>query len=711
MKPRFEPLTSTSGLAIIDPIESRRFSLLTPEVVSESPADPADFHFPVTSACSIQTHEITLPYTILAYVRETDGTMITGAEPPADISLPKDEYLIELTSPVKIYLKVESSLNIEGDTDTLRFSFADETTLTVGARSRHKSPAGTITVSDDPVEIMQAISALSSSLKTTSPERSFPTLRGHPPRIERGDELHIPDKFSRPETGISIEVPPEYGKLYPIAPLAFYLGAELIPSNVPKLTTDTGFEYRLDSYRGFEAAIEQAFKQIFLLDCVIRTEGYYPVKLAEREAVEHRLNFDLAELYNRPLAERVETFLEVPYSTIEDTVPTWHRTTFVRPNAENVELLPYIVNDLSIIRTPSQKTVEESDQAEDLWEEINDFQRGSPRKADAVFRSTTESESTMFTRTGRTRSDTVSPRDYVSIPDTDSLEQAWAGRGIPTSGTKLLPAAYNHERTIPDDDVIDVTVICNDSRMQREWNTLSDIYGGRKDIPFKISFEFATSKADLRKLLEAPTDFLHYIGHIDDRGFDCIDGFLDAKSIDNVGMKAFLLNACNSYEQGTSLIEAGASAGIVSLSEVGNQGAIEIGKNLATLFHQGYSVGVGLGLIQEYTAIGSRYIGLGDVGLMLTQSEDSHLLYYEIEECESEDFDVTIYSYPNRICPIGMIMTFWLSEIEEYYFSPGNISTVKTSKSEFKDLLSGEDLPLIVEGQLVWSSEWLSNGD
>ena len=709
MKPRFEPLASTSGLAVIDPIESRRFSLLTPEVVSQSPADPGDFHFPVSSACSIRTSEIELPYTISVYVRQSDGTMVTGVEPPMEVSLPKDEYLIELSSPVKIYLEVESGLEIESGHDTLRASFGDETTLTVGARSRHKSPAGTITVPDDPEQMMQAISVLSSSLKTTSPERSFPTLRGHPPKIERGDELNIPDDFSRPETGVTIEVPPEYKTLYPVAPLAFYLGAELIPGSVPKLTTDTGFEYHLDSHRGFEAEVERVLKQTFFLDCVVRTEGYYPINLAEREVVELRLNLDFATLYDRSLAERTEAYLGVPYETIEDVIPTWYRTTFVRPEAENIELLPYIVNDLSSIQTPSsEEAVTLNEEADGLWEEIDEFQRGSPVNASDVFRSASKSESPRFTRTGRSRNAEMSNRNYVSIPESDTIEQAWAGRGTPTNGTKLLSAAYEQERTVLDDGIIDITVVCNDSRMRREWDTVSEIYGSRDELSIETTIEFGVGKAKLRNLLQESADLFHYIGHVDDRGFDCVDGFLDAKTLDEVGTKSFILNACDSHDQGEGLIEAGASAGIVSLSEVGNRSAIEIGAELARLFHHGFSLGTALNLIREYTASGSRYIGLGDIGLMLIQNEDSNTLFYKILESDDENLTVAIYSCPNRDYPLGSFVAPFLIADQKRYLHPMEGVEVKTSRAEFKRLLEGNMIPVIFEESISWGDTWLS---
>lgn len=706
MEPRFEPLASTSGLAIIDPIESRRFSLLTPEVVSQSPADPKDFHFPVSSACSIRTSEIELPYTVSVYVREADGTMVTDVEPAADISLAKDEYLIELTSPVKIYLKVESELEIEANTDEVGISFGGETTVAVGARSRHKSPAGTITVPDDPEQVMKAISVLSSSLKTTSPERSFPTLRGHPPRIERGDELHIPDGFSRPETDVSIEVPPEYSKLYPVAPLAFYLGAELVPSNEPKLTTKTGFEYRLDSNRSFEEAVERVLKRTFLLDCVVRTEGYYSVELAERDAVESRLKLDFTELYDRPLAERVEAYLDVPYETIEDAIPTWHRTTFVRPDAENVELLPHIINDFSLIRIPPKEELEVDEGSSGLWKEITEFQRGSPSKAGAFFRGTSTSESTSFTRTDGSRNKAISDRDYVSMPETDTIEQAWVGRGIPTSGTKLLSAAYDHEQTLPDDGTIDITVVCNDSRMRREWDMVSEIYGSRDEISINTTVEFGIGKARLRDLLQEPSDLFHYIGHVDGRGFDCLDGFLDTKTLDKVGTKAFLLNACDSFDQGEALIEAGASAGIVSLSEVGNRGAVEIGEMLAKLFHQGFSVGASLTIARRYTDVGSRYVALGDVGLTLAQCEDGVSILYEIVDQSDEFCTVVIHGYPNRDHPFGTIFVPYVLDSNRHFVSSSQFTRAEVPKKDLKEITAGYLVPMVIDDQLIWSDDW-----
>ncbi|PSQ48474.1 hypothetical protein BRD15_05250 [Halobacteriales archaeon SW_6_65_15] len=673
MEPRFEPLSSTSGLTILDPIEKRRFSLLTPAPVSPTPASPDDFYFPVSVARSIHTDEIELPYTISVYVRDEEGAMLTDVEPPADISLPRDRYLVELSSPVKLYLRVESEIEIRADTTTV---------FTADFTPVQRGPNGYI-------------------LKPVADA----TLRGHPPRIERGDELAIPEEFARPDTGVTIEVPPEYAKLYPVAPLAFYLGAELVPGDVPCLRTDTGFEHRLDSHRGFEREVERVLKQTFFLDCVVRTEGYYPIELAERNAVEPHLHFDLADLYDRPLAERVATYLEVPYATIEDEVPTWHRVTFVRPEAEHVELLPYVINDLSLVRTPPcEKPVATGDEGNELWEHIDDFRRSPPERDRAVFRGAAAAGSEEFTRSER--NDRNFPdRDYVSIPETEPIETAWIGEGVPTSGTKLLKEAYEHDRAAPDDGVIDVTVVCNDSRMRREWDMVSEIYGNRDDIAIEADMEFGVGKDHLRELLKEPTDLFHYIGHVDNRGFDCVDGFLDSRVLDEIGMKAFLLNACHSLTQGEALIEAGSSAGIVSLSEVGNRSAVETGKMLAKLFHHGFSIGTAINLVRRYMTIGSNYVGLGDVGMMLTQNEDNNSLFYEVVDEEDEQLRVAVHCYPNRVYRIGSFINPFITGNRVRNLQPLKKENV-ISKKKFEERIDGDMIPVVSDQGIIWSDEW-----
>ena len=55
----------------------------------------------------------------------------------------------------------------------------------------------------------------------------------------------MPDVVDAPDTGITIEVPPEYGAIYTVAPLAYYLGATVEAGTEPALSA-AGRARRLD---------------------------------------------------------------------------------------------------------------------------------------------------------------------------------------------------------------------------------------------------------------------------------------------------------------------------------------------------------------------------------------------------------------------------------------------------------------------------------
>ncbi|PYZ02677.1 hypothetical protein C8039_03465 [Halogeometricum sp. wsp3] len=73
----------------------------------------------------------------------------------------------------------------------------------------------------------------------------------------------------------------------------------------------------------------------------------------ERAAIEPYVDLDFQSLYQQPLAEQVATYLQVPYDVIEDHIPKWRLTTHIDPVPANEEQLPYVVDDLAIVRTTS----------------------------------------------------------------------------------------------------------------------------------------------------------------------------------------------------------------------------------------------------------------------------------------------------------------------------------------------------------------------
>ncbi|MFD1633817.1 hypothetical protein ACOZ4L_13360 [Haloplanus ruber] len=679
----FRTLEERSGLVVADLIERNQFRLFTDRPVSPTPADPAGHRFPVDAAVAVETAEIELPTVVSVCVRDEHGQMLAETEHSAYEEFPAGSYSLELCGPIKIYLRVEGRVTVATDVTQTRIGFDGPSEVRIGARSHHEGPAATLTTTDDPADVMTAVSTFSSALKTTSPERSYPTLRGHPPLVERGDHVEIPDGVTSPETGIRLELPPEYRSIYVATPLAYYLAADVVPSDRPRLVTDRGFEHDLDTMRGFETEIERVLKQTFFLDCVTRTEGYYSVDLHERDAVETDLDLDFEWLYDQSLATQLEEYLSVPFGAVEDELPEWRLTSHVDPRPENVELLPFVTNDLAVVRTPR-----------DQPEPSSAVQTAA---ADEFFRDSA------FTRSASSDDAT---RSYVQPETADSLEQSWIGDGAPIGASKATTDAfYNRLDRTPADGDIGITVVCNDPRMADERDVVDEVYGSREQLPFDVRVHHDLRRAELREVLSAETDLLHYIGHIDAAGFECADGKLDATTLTSAGPDAFLLNACQSYEQGSALIEAGAIAGIVTLSDVINSGAVRMGRMLARLLDQGFTVGSALEVAREDSIIGEQYTVIGDSSLSLARTDGGPPNVCVVRSRTDDRFELEWQSHPSTSFGMGSLVMPWLDEVNEYYLWSGDSRTFELTRKELRQFLSLETVPVKIDGSLVWSDE------
>ncbi|WP_132058823.1 CHAT domain-containing protein [Halorussus amylolyticus] len=702
MYPEFTRLSDAAGLEVVDPIETRRMTFATGRSVEPTPADPGRFTFPVDSACRIRTDRLSLRYAIPVDVRAPDGTHRESIDPPAASEFPAGEHLLELHGPIKVYVRVAGAVGVGTDADSLHFEFGERTAVEIGARSYHSSPAATVTVPDDPEAMMEAISAFSSSLKTTSPERAWPTLRGHPPRVERGDELIVPKGLESPETGVEIRLPPEYGHVYTVAPLAYYLGAEVVAGETARLTTESGASHHLgDDLSAMADETERLLKRTVLLDCVTRTEGYYPDDLHEREVLESRVDLDFAALYDAPFGERLAAYLAVPDDALDDVLPTWHRVTHVEtdPGPEPVELLPYVVNDLSVVRVNAV--------GDDAWtpsetqrrtgEATGDFVRSVGVRSPELSQSGTEDG-------GNSARGVPGDGGYTPLPETDALEQAWIGDRTPIQGTKLLPAAFANETPAPTDGVVEITVVCNDEEMREEWETVSEIYADRDDVQVSATCEFGVTTDDLRDLLARESDMFHFIGHIDGRGFQCPDGVLDAEEIDETGATAVLLNGCRSHDQGIALVEAGANAAVVSLADLWNSGAIEVGETLARLFYHGFSIGHAMEIVREYTSLGNQYVVMGDPGMELAQCNNGIPFIYHLTEVSNRagEWEAEFYTYPLRTHSIGTIVISYAEYIDKYYIASGKCNKRTINKEELEKTIPKWSAPLVLDGELTW---------
>jgi len=703
----FETLADALGVEIVDRVEQLRYQLHTPEQVSPTPVPTEEFHFPVGRGVRMHTQEFVLPSVVSVFVRDGDGDMVSEIEHLDSESLGPGEYILELSTQIKTYIEIEGPVGITADLLEVRFEFAEETAVDVGVRSRHNRPAATITTTEDPTDLMTAISSFGSALKSTSPERSFPTLRGHPPAVELGDKLAVPPSVDPPDTGITLEVPPAYDAIFPLASLSYYLGAEVVSGGRPRLVTDAGFEYAFDYPEGYEDDVARTLKQVFLLDCLARTEGFYAVDLHERNALDPHLDLDWAALYDAPLTERVASYLSVPYDILAEHVPEWRLTAHVEPTADTVEQLPFVVDDLAVVRTvdtgqwgcssPGRRVAADGAGEDALTRSASPTDRptDSPSTADPVEDDVSRSVSSTTQRDDAT---------YVEFEAADSLEQAWLGEGVPVGASKLIPAAFRNrlDREVTAGD-IGITIVLNDDRMAEERDLVDGAYGDRQNLPFDVTVRRDLAVDQLREELRKDRSFLHYIGHTDEEGFECTDGKLDVRTLDDTGVDAFLLNACNSYQQGVNLIEAGAIGGIVTLSEVFNEGAVRMGETIARLLNAGFPLRPALTIASDESIFGGQYIVVGDGGMTVAQARSRTPLFLNLAQ-DGDDFLLEVETYVTDNARLGTMTIPHLEDVEKYFLSSGPLSTFQVSASELTQYLQTEEMPVRTDESLHWSS-------
>ncbi|NUB90494.1 hypothetical protein HT576_05535 [Haloterrigena sp. SYSU A121-1] len=681
MKPKFEPLDD--GLEIIDPIERHRYRLTTHERVDPEPVDPERIQFPVTTAVEVTTEMITLPTNESVYIRDEDGAMISEVRPNKQSSLPADTYTLDLSGPLKVYARVESSVYIYSDSERTYITLDESTRTTIGVRSYHRRPAGTITTTSDPTDVMEAISTFGSALKSTTPERSYPTLRGHPPVVELGSELSIPDEFDRPDTNVQIEVPSDLGNIFVVTPLAYYLGAEVITGSEPQLTTERGFTFDLDGKGGLESTVERLLKQLFFLDCVARTEGTTPLPLHERQRTEPKLEFSLENVYNMDPVDRIKEYLTVDYSAIESFIPKWRATTELHGEPSEVESLPFLADSLSIVNILEGPTKQVGGQIR----AIEGFTRNS---------CTRNTESSRGTSEGSTSN---------PLPDTTTIKQYWDCLGTTSiTGITPLSAFYNSIEQTPREDPIEIIVICNDSEMMKELKVVNDIYGNRAELPFDVSIYYNTTTEQLKSVLLQKTDFLHFIGHIDEVGFQCTNGKLDIADVGETNVKAFFLNSCQSHDQGLQLVNAGSIGGIVTFSDVINNSAVKIGETIARLLNRGFPLHAALDIARKDSVVGEQYCVVGDSKTTIAQSETAPPFVCLLES-RDDTYSMRIDTYTKKEFRKGSLFIPYLDGEDDYFLVSGRSGDYSLSREQLADFLEMEMFPVVIDENVVWSQD------
>jgi hypothetical protein len=717
--PRFDALVERDGLEIFDPIETARFELWTPGPVEPVEADADPFAFPLDSAATIQSGEVEIPKLADVFVRDEAGEYVGQYSTATDRqTFGPDRYNVELTTtPMKLYLLVESPLEIyrTGQASVV-IDFGGATPVRVGARSFHQCPSGMVTVTDEVEELMRAVSLFGSALKTTSPERSFPTMRGHPPRIERGEDFRVSRGLGRAQTGVTLVVSEKRRAVFATASLAYYLGAELVAGHTPRLiaggvdhelprpATDLGWSREMDD---FEREVTRLLQQVFFLDCLTRTEGLYQFDLHEREALD--LGLDFAYLYDQSIPTQLDAYLDVPFEEIQPHLPTWNLLVDFVPTVENAGLLPYVVNDLALVRCtppPEHRTLRpEDDQA---MEYMDDQQRQAYRE--------------MQEKPGGDDPE-VHDMSFAGQPfapwPAPAVEHAYAGDGYPEGANKLSMEGFENQRDVPrtDESSIHVQVVVNDPELV-DVGLVHSVYNDRNLIDVEVRTHEKPTRRELLDILQSPADFLHYYGHVTEDGIEYYDdpegdglpsenGLLPPRHVREVGPKAFFLHSCDDYADAEWLIRRGAFGGVASVTEPNGirkgDDALVMGRWMARLLNQGFTLRSAVEVVEQAFPNQMEYTILGDGGISLVQAESRKPYLANIESRSENNYRARIKTFPVQHRGIG---GNWRANLDKYktnYIVPKELPTIELSRSELKGYLDSQLMPVELDEKYVWS--------
>lgn len=615
------------------------------------------------------------------------------------LHLPDDDYLLNIETNIKTYLRFSGSATVSKSEDfsELSISFPEKTLVTFGFRSFNEEPVETITIPPTPEGLTTAITYSSATHKTDSPMRSYPTLRSHPPRIEVGDETDIPDEVrdQRFETGVELLVPDDFRYAFVAAPLAYYLQAEMKVADcdapvlkIPRTNTEREFG-RLPEFQHEAVAL---LRRAFFLDCLVRNAGYYSWDLAEMDLLE-TVEIDAERAYESTPAERLTTYLDAPYERIDDELPEWHLAMHVEPTRDNISCLPYFLNNLSIVYLPESSNLEKE---ELLNRSIGDFYRAG-RIEDHSPQTTEEA----ISRAGAGSVKSVDRRDPVLH---EGRVNGWLAEGVPIDVFKVVPETYENKFKYFDhsDGDIDVTVILNDEEMINEHEEVADIYRERADeLPIDVTVREYLTKQELAEVLESHHDFVHYIGHCEESGLRCSNGNLSVSDIEECNVQTFFLNACGSYYEGHDLVEKGSVAGAVTFTKVLNKQAAKVGVTFARLLINGFNIDLALRYARRRIMMGKDYAVVGDGSHVLTQSIHNHPCILHLEKNGKK------YDLKYDVIPIknnGIIYRISHEDRNHVHLQGGEV-IITDDKKNIQSILNNTNAPVIFDGEIYWSDE------
>ena len=659
--------------------------------VETGPSEP-------TASLAGRTRRVSVRPMYVVVIDTATGTREQFGNSRDRIELPDGEYLVRIDGNVRAFVRFSGAARLTRDgPERKALAFDDARPVSIGFESRVDLPEQTVRVEPTPAGAAAAVTASSATVENTSPDRTWPSVRNHPPLVEVGETTTVPEPLRerRPDTDIEVVVPPRFDPVFTTAPLARYLGADVITDADcdPHLSV-AGDRVPLGGRGGLERRTAQLLERVFYLDCVARGAGPHGGELAVSDTFD-TLGLDAERLYEAPLARRVSRYLDVPFDAVRDRFPEWHLAMYVDPGVDHVTALPYLLDDLPVVCTPDSRDLDKKD-----WLELtvsDGFDAPREHLADGGYRVRRE----------------VSNVDLVEPELTTATTHGWMADQVPIDVFKTFPEAYQHRFDYLDDESeLQVTAVVNDrdmplllsddedAAMRDEHTAAISHYRDRaKQLPIDITVRENVTTAELARVFESRTDLVHYIGHRDDRGLECANGYFSADTLTESNAQTFFLNACGSYPEGRALVKKGSVAGGITYERVADDDAATVGVTFARLLMLGFCIERALAKSSYQTFTPKDYAVVGDGTHRVAQSDS--IIPPDVWLSDDDDgFSLVLrQASPSYTGGRGQ----W--EFEDTYHLWGAACEYTLTRQEVVDYLDVLESPIIYENELWWPAE------
>jgi hypothetical protein len=642
--------------------------------------DAAALNYPVDETITATTTRLQFPH-VYAYVERWQGERIAeSSHENGPTSLGAGDYVFCADGNVKTFVRFSGPAEVTSPRyDELAVTFPGPTEVTIGFQSRVSVPRETITVPQSPAGLGTALTHLSASFETETPDRTFPSMRRHPARVEVGESVSVPDSLAtgRFDTGLTLRTPESFESLFPVASLAHYLGATVSVEDRKSVVLETRTRRRELSTSDLGRESAELLRRVFSLDCLVRSAGLHGADLAELDLLAE-IDLDPERWYDTGLGARVDRYLDVPFERITDTLPEWHVAMYVDPRPAYAEVLPFLLHNLPTLYLAESEPLEQNER---LTRSLDDFYR-------------------------RRRQVNDPPSVEIIKPHLGpGRMHGWLADGAPIDVFKSILSAYENRLDYlgRSTDPISVVAVLNDPEMADEHADAAEIYRERaEEFDIDVSVREHLTREQLADVFESQHDFVHYIGHCEADGLRCADGSLSVSTLSASNAQVFFLNACGSFEQGVELVEQGSVAGAVTFNKVLDSQAARVGTTFARLLIHGFSIEHALQLARRRIMMGKDYTVVGDGTHALTQSDNVTPSSVVLDPLGPDSFSVEydVYS-PEFFGSSYRCRGFG----DDEHRLLGNATEVRLTAAELADFLETADTAVIFDGDIHWSSD------